>query len=310
MPLCAWADPARPLNAAEESALVPKSVFKECDTCPQMAVVPAGRFVMGETKGDVGYDATDGATPVEVTIVKPFAVGTYAVTFDEWSACVAAGGCGGYSPHDYWFGRGTRPVINVSWHDAKSYVEWLSKRTGKTYRLPSESEREYFARAGTTTTFWWGSSITPDQANYHSWNSFAGGPTGEYRRRTVPVASFEPNPWGLYNVHGNVREWVEDCWNGSNLGNPGDGTARTATMCQVRRFIDKAHVFEACERPYQSIGQDKKGGVIIAGCSRRTARNGAWESGPSHLRSAHRASFEPTVRTHILGFRVVRDLRQ
>lgn len=310
-PICSAAEPAHPLSAAEERALRPKSVFKECDSCPLMTLVPAGRFVMGETKVDLGYDSWDGATPIEVTIARPFAVGTYAVTFEEWDACVAAGGCNLYSPSDGGWGRGTRPVIYVSWHDANSYVEWLSAKTGKPYRLSSESEREYFTRAGTTTPFWWGSSITSDQANYHALNRFAGGPTSRFRGQTVPVATFDANPWGLYNVHGNIWEWVEDCRNASNLGNPGDGRARTITMCQRRLFIetDKSYAFESCERPYEGIGQDARG-VIVAGCTRREVRNGAWSSSPRHLRSAHRSSVVPTVRLDVLGFRVVRDVHQ
>ena len=118
----------------------------------------------------------------------------------------------------------------------KAYAAWLSTKTGKSYRLLSETEREYVARAGTTTPFWWGSSITPKQANYYgSADPYEGGGSkGEYRQRTVAVDSFEPNPWGLYNVHGNVWEWTEDCWNESNNGNRGNGTAQTTGDCGRR----------------------------------------------------------------------------
>jgi formylglycine-generating enzyme required for sulfatase activity len=162
---------------------------------------------------------------VRVTIAKPFAAGEYAVTFDKWHACVADGECGGHEPSDEGWGRGWRPVINVSWDDAQRYVSWISRKTGKTYRLLSKTEREYVTRAGTTTAFWWGSSITPKQAHYQY---------SPLVRQTLPVDSFAPNPWGLYNVHGNVWEWTEDCWNVSNSGNPRDGSARTSGDCSGR----------------------------------------------------------------------------
>jgi formylglycine-generating enzyme required for sulfatase activity len=118
--------------------------------------------------------------------------------------------------------------VCVNWYDAKAYATWLSKTTGNDYRLLSDAQREYVTRAGTTTPFWWGTSITPAQANYLGTQVYSGGGSlGEFRRRTVPVDSFEPNPWGLFNVHGNVWEWAEDCWNDSNSFNPGDGTSRT-----------------------------------------------------------------------------------
>jgi formylglycine-generating enzyme required for sulfatase activity len=165
-----------------------------------------------------------------VTIGKPFAVGKFAVTFDEWDACVADGGCGGYRPVDQAWGRGRRPVINVSWNDAKAYAAWLSRKTGKDYRLLSEAEREYVTRAGTTTPFWWGSSISTSQANYNP----LGEAEGVYRRKTEPVDSFEPNPWGLYRVHGNVWEWVEDCYHLRYDRAPSDGSPWTTLTCSLR----------------------------------------------------------------------------
>ncbi len=131
---------------------------------------------------------------------------------------MADGGCGGRKPGDRSWSRGGRPVINVSREDAKAYVAWLSKNTGKQYWLQSEAEWEYAARAGTTTPFWWGDTITTDQANYNGNYPYNGGAKGEFRWKTLPVRSFKPNPWGLYQVHGNVWEWVEDCWNGTYKG--------------------------------------------------------------------------------------------
>ena len=166
-------------------------------------------------------------------ISKPFAVGRFAVTFAEWDACVAGGGCGGYKPSNSGWGRGDRPVINVSWDDAKAYVKWLSDKTRKKYRLLSEAEREYVTRAGTDTPFWWPNSISTDKANYDGNSTYGGGSKGEYRHMTLPVKSFQPNPWGLYQVHGNVWEWTEDCWHGNYHNAPGDGSAWTTGDCIV-----------------------------------------------------------------------------
>jgi formylglycine-generating enzyme required for sulfatase activity len=203
-----------------------------------------------------------------VTLARPFAVGRFAVTFDEWDACAADGGCNGYKPEDKGWGRGRRPVIEVSWDDAKAYVAWLSKTTGKTYRLLSEAEREYVTRAGTTTPFWWGNSISTSQANYDGTSV-----NGEYRQQTLPVGSLQPNPWGLYHVHGNVWEWVEDCNHGSYSGAPSDASAWT--------FED---------------------------CSLRVIRGGSWYNIPQLLRSAYREGLASDKRFNDTGFRVGRTL--
>jgi formylglycine-generating enzyme required for sulfatase activity len=266
----------QPLSAAEECVLKPKNVFKECDKCPEMIAVPFSRFTRDETMGSPSDEPERGPdeTQVQVTMARPFAVGRYAVTFDEWDACVAAGGCGGYKPSDSGWGRGRRPVINVSWDDAQKYVVWLNQKTGRTYRLLSEAEREYVTRAGTMTPFWWGWSITPKQANYDGDLRYEGGGIkGEFRQQTTPVDSFEPNPWGLYNVHGNVWEWTQDCWNDSNTGNAGDGKARTS-----------------------------------GDCVRRVVRGGAWISTPGDLRAARRSGSAADNRSVIVGFRVARTL--
>jgi formylglycine-generating enzyme required for sulfatase activity len=244
--------------------------FKDCPSCPEMVVIPAGTFTMGSPASEPARSSYE--AQVRVTISATFAVGRYAVMFDEWDACVADGGCND-RPDDQRWGRGRRPVINVNWDNAKSYAAWLSLKTGKSYRLLAEAEREYVTRAGTTTPFWWGSSITPEQANYDGYYTYGGGSKGEYRQRTVPVDSFEANPWGLYNVHGNVWEWTEDCWNESNTGNPGDGSARTT-----------------------------------GDCTRRVVRGGSWVGDPHLLRSAYR-SRTATVRRYVdWGFRVARTL--
>jgi formylglycine-generating enzyme required for sulfatase activity len=249
----------------------PGDVFKDCDKCPEMVVVPAGSFMMGSPVSEEHRDDDEGPQH-EVTLAKPFAVGRFAVTFEEWDACAADRGCKGYQPPDSW-GRGRQPVIHVSWDDARAYVAWLSRKTGKTYRLLSEAEREYAARAGTRTPFWWGSKISTSQANYEGTVPYRGGSVGEYRQRTVPVDSFEPNPWGLYQVHGNVYEWADDCYHDNYAGAPTDGSA-----------------------------------WVSGDCSRRVLRGGSWFFFPWDLRAANRDAYTPVSRRDHLGFRVGRTL--
>ncbi len=220
----------------------PGDTFRDCNECPEMVVVPSGSFLMGSPEDEEGRYDNEGPQH-RVTIAEPFAIGVYEVTFDEWDACVAAGGCNGYRPDDDGWGRGRRPVINVSWDDAQAYVDWLSDRTGEEYRLPSEAEWEYAARAGTTTRYWPGDEITAEYANF-----------GRNVGRTIEVGSLgRPNAFGLHDVHGNVWEWVEDCWNDSYAGAPANGTAWTS-----------------------------------GDCGRRVLRGGSWDDYPRSLRSAYR----------------------
>jgi len=250
--------------------------FKDCPTCPEMVVVPEGTFMMGSPQDEPQRYDDEGQ--VQVSIATPFAVGKYAVSFDDWDACSTDGGCNGYKPDDEGWGRGNRPAINVNWNDAMAYVAWLSRKTGKSYRLLSETEREYVTRAGATTPFWWGSSITPAEANYNgSAEPYKGGGSkGQYRNQTVAVESLQPNPWGLYNVHGNVWDWTEDCWNDRTKGVPNDGSARTGYK-----------------------GDD---------CTRRVVRGGSWLANPENLRSAYRSTDSARVRRNNIGFRVARTL--
>jgi len=235
-----------------------------------MVVVPAGSFTMGSPESEEGRYDDEGPQHL-VTIARPFAVGRFSVTFDEWDACVGDGGCGSYRPEDEGWSRGRRPVINVSRDDAKTYVSWLSKKTGKDYRLLSEAEREYVTRAGTTTPFWWGASISSNQANYNG-SYIAGGAKGRYRK-TKPVDSFEANPFGLYQVHGNVKEWTEDCYHDSYTGAPTDGSAWTSGKCGYR-----------------------------------VLRGGSWFINPRYLRAAYRSSDFSGLRDRSIGFRVARTL--
>ena len=191
----------------------PGQVFRDCaDDCPQMVVVPAGSFMMGSPPSEVGSHKDE--RPVrEVTIDAPFAVGVFEVSFAEWQACVTAGGCDAQLPDDGGWGRAERPVINVDWADGQAYVTWLSQETGEDYRLLSEAEWEYVARAGTSTPFHTGDTISTDQANYDGRSTpYGSGQTGQYRGQTIPVGSLARNQFGLYDVHGNVAEWVADCY--------------------------------------------------------------------------------------------------
>jgi formylglycine-generating enzyme required for sulfatase activity len=262
----------RTLSAAEECGLKPKDAFKECDKCPEMIVLPAGSFVMGSSANEEGRNREEGPQR-SVAIAKPFAVGMFAVTFDELDACGADGGCNGYRPDDRGWGRGERPVINVSWDDATAYVAWLSRKTGKAYRLLTEAEREYAARAGTSSAFWWGNSISTSQANYNGTYLYGRGPRGEDRQKTLPVRSFEPNRFGLYQVHGNVWEWVEDCYHDGYTSAPPDGSA-----------------------------------WMSANCTDHVVRGGAWNSNPKVLRAASRGRYPHESRGNVVGFRVARTL--
>jgi len=205
-----WSMPAASQPAPQAGATI-----RDCAQCPEMVVVGPGKFAMGED----GHRREEPIHPV--AIARFFAVGKYDVTFEEWDACAADGSCGGYRPYDAGWGRGRRPVINVSWDDAHSYVAWLSRKTGKPYRLLSEAEWEYVARAGTNSTFWVGETLGTGNANCDGcgsqWDD----------KLTAPVGSFKPNAFGVYDTIGNVTEWVEDRWNSNYSGAPTDGSAWT-----------------------------------------------------------------------------------
>jgi formylglycine-generating enzyme required for sulfatase activity len=203
------------LSANQERSLKAGDSFKECEGCPDMVVVPTGTFVMGSPPGESGREQNEGP-PQKIVIARMFAVGRTEVSFTEWEACLADGGCNARHPGDNAWGHGSQPVIYVSWEDAKSYVEWLSKKTGARYRLLSEAEWEYAARgcrfeSCPSTPFWFGADISRDRANYDSRYSYEGSSKAQPPRRTLATDSGAPNPFGLLHVHGNVREWVEEC---------------------------------------------------------------------------------------------------
>ncbi len=263
------------LNATTEQALKPKDSFRECmveqgkDYCPEMIVVPAGSFTMGSP------DIEKGHVPLElpqhaVTIARPFAVSKYELTFDEWDTCVAHGDCT-KGTSDSSFGRGQLPAINVSWDEARQYAAWLSKMTGRIYRLLTEAEYEYAARAGTQTAYPWGDDIELDGKAMTNCNGC--GSQWDYKQ-TAPVGSFPPNGFSLYDMVGNVFEWFEDCVHDSYDGAPGDGSA----------WIEGGN------------------------CNSRIIRGGAWASNPPDLRVAERNWIAKDLRINAVGFRVARTL--
>jgi formylglycine-generating enzyme required for sulfatase activity len=247
-------------------AAKPGSDFRECASgCPVMIVIPAGKFMMGSPENEPDREAGEGPQH-EVTVAKPFAVSKFEVTFEEWDACVAATACPRVP--DRW-GRGEMPVINVSWGDAKQYVGWLSRLTGKEYRLLTEAEWEYAARAGANTRYSWGDDPGMGNANCDGCGSQWD------LRQTAPVGSFKPNAFGLYDMHGNVWEWVEDSWHENYDGAPTDASAWL------------------------------RGGDS----SFRVARGGSWRNESTRsIRAAVRAERHANVRFDTLGFRVARTI--
>jgi formylglycine-generating enzyme required for sulfatase activity len=225
--------------AQKQSSIEPGDIFRDCEDCPELVVVPPGDFVMGS--GDTPYEKPERT----ISIPRPYAIGRREVTFAEWDRCADAGACK-HRPDDHGWGRGDRPVINVSWDDTKLFLAWLSQRTGQKYRLPSEAEWEYAARAGTRTPFWWGRDVGTGHAQCDT----CGSPTNQ---KIVPAGSFRPNGFGLYDTAGNAAEWVEDCWNDNYRNAPKDAVAWTGGDCRLRvlrggNFISKASEVRSAAR--------------------------------------------------------------
>jgi formylglycine-generating enzyme required for sulfatase activity len=249
-------------QALSQMALQPGNniSFRECSRCPEMVVVPKGEFIMGSPETEKDRTKAEGPQH-KVTIASNFAVSKFEATFDEWKACVDARLCENVS--DLHWGRGNRPVINVSWDDAQQYVKWLSGRTGRPYRLLSEAEWEYAARAGSTTAYSWGDRIGEGNANCDGcgskWDD----------KQTAPVGSFKPNAFGLHDMHGNVFEWVQDCGTANYEGAPTDGSARTGP-CTSRILrggswsYDPRDLRSAHRRPSPASGQSSSRGFRIA----------------------------------------------
>ena len=254
------------LKPEAERALQPLANFHECaKDCPEMIVIPAGAFTMGSPATERGRFDNEGPQQM-VTIAKPFAVSKFDVTFADWDACVSVGACPRAT--DSGFGRDPKPVINVGWDDAQTYVAWLSKMTGQPYRLLTEAEWEYAARAGTTTAYYWGDHIGQGNANCKGCGSQWDG-----KQQTSPVGSFAANRFGLYDVAGNVWQWVQDCYHPDYNGAPAEGSAWTS-----------------------------------GDCSYRVVRGGSWFNLPRGHRTAFRLGRATVTRNNGIGFRVGRTL--
>ena len=250
--------------------------LRDCDECPEMVMIPPGRVSIGSPLNEGDRISDEG--PVQKILVKSFAVSKYEITFKDWEVCVSEGGCNEHVPEDYGWGRDNRPVVDVSWQDAKAYVSWLSQKTGQTYRLLTEAEWEYVARAGTRTRYWWGEDSTyeeickyansADQAiktRYPGWKGHA--PCHDQYVYTSPVGSFTSNPFGLFDILGNVWEWVDDCWRDTYA---------------------------------QSLPEGP--------CEQRVLRGGSWSFTPTYLRSARRFWSSDDTRSNNYGIRVGRNL--
>ena len=269
--------PKAPVAVVTQPAAAPDAAssgqrFRDCEACPEMVVIPSGTFLMGSPDDETERGMGEG--PQHRVRVTSFAIGRTAVAFAEYDRFAKASNR--ELPSDMGWGRGERPVINVSWADANAYAQWLSAQTGQRYRLPSEAEWECAARAGTTGPFSFDGEISPAKANYDSNYSYGGSrkDSAGFRQHTVPVGSLPANPWGLHEVHGNVWEWVEDCWHDNYGGAPSDGSAWT-------------------------IGGD---------CGRRVLRGGSWIGDPGWLRSAYRTGYTPANRSYYVGFRLAKTL--
>jgi formylglycine-generating enzyme required for sulfatase activity len=214
-----------PLSAEQERALEPKDTFQECSGCPVMMVVSAGSFVMGSPASEPDRKDYEGPQHA-VTIARQFAVGQFALTYEEWNACFDDGGCSNGQSRDQDVRR--LPVESVSWDDANAYLAWLTKKTGKPYRLLSEAEYEYAARAGTQTAYPWGNAVGNNNARCNGCDSRREG------EHTAPVGSFAANGFGLYDMVGNVWEWTQDCYHDSYEKAPTDGSDWTGVDCSLR----------------------------------------------------------------------------
>jgi len=254
-------------------------VSRNFQWCPELVRLPPGQFLMGSPELENGRLDVEGPQRL-VTIERPFAIGRYPVTVDQFAAFVAETDYGAAMTCRQWTGTdwaerpgsfrspgfaqsGNHPVVCVSWEDAQAYARWLSSRSGLQARLPSEAEWEYAARAGTTTPYWWGASIAKGQAN------FKASPDGHWRQHTMPVRAFAANPWGIYQLHGNVWEWIQDGWSPN--------------------YVDATHDASARQQS----------------ASKRVVRGGSWLNGPHGVRSARRHAAEPGLRRSDIGFRIV-----
>jgi formylglycine-generating enzyme required for sulfatase activity len=281
-----------PLTAAQERGLKPKDSFRECENCPEMVVVPTGAFTMGSPETEKDRSKDEGPQHV-VAIGKPFAVGKLHVTVDQFAAFVtesryqasttcykwASGGSRDGSWRDPGFAQeGSHPVVCVSWDDAKAYVDWLAKKTGRPYRMLSEAEWEYAARGWTSPgaypRFWFGNDEKDlcQYGNFYDQKAGNSGACNDGFDRTSPAGHYKPNAFGLYDMFGNAWQWTADCYHDSYSGAPADGSVRTTGTC--------------------------RGGRVV--------RGGSWNDGPRSLRAADRGGYADSG--NYVGFRVARTL--
>jgi formylglycine-generating enzyme required for sulfatase activity len=253
-----------PFGSAPPAEILSLRVFRDCPDCPELAEIPSGFFERGSQLSERGHQVSEGPV-TRVSLGRKFAIGRYPVTFGEWDQCLREGACK-HRPNDRGWGRGTGPVFYVSWNDTQEYIAWLTTKTGKPYRLPSEAEWEYAARAGAMTAYPWGDAVGRKMANCK-------GCSEEPSDRTTPVGSFPPNRFNLFDMHGNIWQWVADCWNASYAGAPADGS------------------------PW--LGGE---------CNKAAVRGGAWGLAPEDIRSARREGDNKDLRSGRRGFRVARDL--
>jgi formylglycine-generating enzyme required for sulfatase activity len=289
------------------------TTLRDCPECPEMVVVPSGAFLMGSPTNEPGRYGEEG--PQRMVKIRSFAVGRYDVTRGQWAAFVRATHRAASKGCDYsllpketeanasWMNLGfaqddSHPVVCVSWRDAHDYAQWLAQKSGHKYRLLTEAEWEYAARAGTTTPYPWGSTASHEHANYGG-DDHAGHGLALGRDRwvaTSPVGSFPPNAFNLFDMHGNVMQWVEDCYSSTYAGLPADGSVNTMatpvkTTNEYFAFMNGA-----------------------SSCSYRILRGGCWGDTHAMIRSAYR-NFAPgpeetldTYRSTGLGIRIARDL--
>ena len=246
--------------------------FKDCYACPTMVVLPKGSFMMGSPEKETHRSPNEGPQR-KVSLAYPLAVGKFEVTFEEWDACRGEGGCRAEAAKDEGRGRGAMPVYNVDWFDAQEYVRWLSAKTGQKYRLLTEAEWEYAARAGARTAYSWGDKASHKFANYGADKCCNGyvDATDKWEY-TAPVGSFPPNAFGLHDLLGNLWEWTDDCYDEHPAGGPVDGSARK-----------------------------------VEGCDLRVMRGGSYNSLPERIRAAFRDGYTPNDIGEFIGFRVARS---
>ncbi|WP_395646496.1 SUMF1/EgtB/PvdO family nonheme iron enzyme [Terricaulis sp.] len=262
----ATATTAQPEPVYEQAASTPETpqftpgqTFRDCATCPEMVVLPGGLFTMGSPAAEAGRGRDEG--PQREVSIGAFAISKYEVTFSQWDACLAASACNGFSPADFGWGRGDRPVVGVSWEDAQAYLDWLNSQAGGLhYRLVTEAEWEYAARAGGATPYPTGNRISAQQATFQ-------------RARTTPVGDHDANAFGVYDLTGNVSEWVEDCYVANYQSAPIDGAAVQPDVC-----------------------------------TRRVYRGGSFADRVQGMRVALRHAASPSQRPAGVGFRVARTL--